>query len=142
MMLAMYAILDGLDLGAGVIHLCLTRSESERRSVLSACGPFWDSNEVWLLLAGGALYCVFPAVYSSRGFSFAAIALVWLLILCGAGMEFRRRVQDQVEDARWRRFMDLTFGLGSILIALCLARSRGGVGDPQRSLGFRIGRAL
>ncbi len=94
-MLAVYAILDGFDLGAGVIHLFLARTESERRTVLAAVGPFWDGNEVWLLLAGGALYCAFPAVYASRGVYFAAIVLVWLLILRGIAMEFRNRVESR-----------------------------------------------
>src|ERR1700733_3429793 len=115
-MFVMYAILDGFDLGSGVIHLFLARTESERRMVLSAAGPFWDGNEVWLLLAGGALYYAFPAVYSSPGVYLAAIVLLWLLLLRGIGMDFRNRVQNPGA----RRTLDIACGVASLLLALSL----------------------
>jgi cytochrome d ubiquinol oxidase subunit II len=120
-MLAVYAVLDGFDLGSGIIHLFLTRNEKERRSVLTAAGPFWDGNEVWLLLAGGALYCAFPAVYSSRGFYSAAITLVWLLILRGLGAELRNRVASP----QARHILDTVFGFASLLITLTLGAAVG-----------------
>jgi cytochrome d ubiquinol oxidase subunit II len=121
LMLVIYAILDGFDLGAGVIHLFITRTESDRRSVLAAIGPFWDGYEIWLLLAGGALYCAFPAIYASRGFYLAAIALLWLLIIRGIGMEFRNRVKNPQR----RRTIDITFAVASMLLALALGTAVG-----------------
>jgi cytochrome d ubiquinol oxidase subunit II len=128
-MIAMYAILDGFDLGAGVIHLFLARTESDRRSVLAAAGQFWDGNEVWLLLAGGAVYCAFPAVYASRGFYLPAIVLVWLLMLRGMGTELRQRVTSQSA----RRLLDRAFGISSILLTLSLGAAVGYVGSGHLS---------
>ena len=91
-MLAIYAVLDGFDLGIGVIHLFLSPTTMTAGAALTAVGPFWDGNEVWLLLAAVALYSAFPAVYASRDFCLAGVVLVWLLILRGFAMEFRNRV--------------------------------------------------
>ena len=62
-MLIMYTILDGLDLGAGALHLLLARTPVERRLVLRTIGPVWDGNEVWLVAAGGTLFFAFPGLY-------------------------------------------------------------------------------
>ena len=59
-MLAVYVVLDGFDLGAGIIHLFVARTDAERRAILRTIGPVWDGNEVWLLAAGGTLYFAFP----------------------------------------------------------------------------------
>src|SRR5262249_53143980 len=64
-MLTMYVLLDGFDLGAGVIHLLVARSDAERRTVLRAIGPVWDGNEVWLIAAVGTLFFAFPLLYAS-----------------------------------------------------------------------------
>lgn len=55
LLLAGYVVLDGFDLGAGIVHLVVARTEDERRSVLASIGPVWDGNEVWLIAAGGTL---------------------------------------------------------------------------------------
>ena len=59
-MLAVYVVLDGFDLGAGIVHLLVARTDAERRQVLRSIGPVWDGNEVWLLAGGGTLYFAFP----------------------------------------------------------------------------------
>ena len=61
-MIAGYVVLDGFDLGAGIVHFCVGRTESQRRRVLKAIGPVWDGNEVWLLAGGGTLYFAFPGI--------------------------------------------------------------------------------
>src|SRR5690606_17815197 len=85
-----YAILDGFDLGVGVLHM-LARDNHERRIHLNAIGPVWDGNEVWLLTAGGALFAAFPAVYATvfSGFYLALMLLLTALILRAVSMEFR-----------------------------------------------------
>ena len=73
-----YAVLDGFDLGAGILHPSSARSDDERRMVLRSIGPVWDGNEVWLLTAGGALFAAFPIVYATV-FSGFYLALMLLL---------------------------------------------------------------
>ena len=84
-MLAAYVLLDGFDLGAGVIHLFAGRQNEERRAILGSIGPVWDGNEVWLLAAGGVLYFAFPGLYASAfsGFYLALMVVLWLLMLRG-----------------------------------------------------------
>src|SRR5665213_2718436 len=64
-MIVGYVVLDGFDLGVGVLHLFLVRTEAERKATLSSIGPVWDGNEVWLLAGGGTLYFAFPTLYAS-----------------------------------------------------------------------------
>jgi cytochrome d ubiquinol oxidase subunit II len=107
-----YAILDGFDLGVGVLHL-FTRTNEERRITINAIAPVWDGNEVWLLTGGGALFAAFPVVYATvfSGFYLALMLLLVALIFRAVAMEFR----GKVENNSWRRFWDWSFGLGSLL---------------------------
>ena len=87
-MVAAYVVLDGFDLGAGVIYLTAARTANERRAILRAIGPVWDGNEVWLLAAGGTLYFAFPLLYASSfsGFYLPLMMVLWLLMLRAIGM--------------------------------------------------------
>ena len=67
-MFAIYFVLDGFDFGTGIIYFYVARTEAERRVTLTAIGPVWNGNEVWLIAAGGLLFCAFPKVYAV-GFS-------------------------------------------------------------------------
>ncbi len=114
-LVAGYAILDGFDLGAGVLSL-FTPRDDERRVIVNAVAPVWDGNEVWLLTGGGALFAAFPPVYATvfSGFYLALMLVLLGLILRAVSMEFR----GKVADARWRRAWDVAFGVGSLLPAL------------------------
>ena len=59
-MIAIYVLLDGFDLGVGIVHLGVAHTDAERRAVLSTIGPVWDANEVWLIASGGVLFFAFP----------------------------------------------------------------------------------
>ena len=59
-----YAILDGFDLGVGILHLFVKKDE-ERRLLMNSIGPLWDGNEVWLVTFGGALFAAFPHAYAT-----------------------------------------------------------------------------
>jgi cytochrome d ubiquinol oxidase subunit II len=124
-MLAMYVVMDGFDLGAGALHLVVARTDQERRSVLNAIGPFWDGNEVWLLAAGGALFLSFPQVLASgfSGFYLALFLVLWCLILRGITLEFR----SHVSDAMWRRFFDGLFWLASSALPILFGAALGNV---------------
>src|SRR5215469_8295602 len=88
LMLSMYVLLDGFDLGAGIIHLVAARDDQERRLILRAIGPVWDGNEVWLIVAGGTLFFAFPVLYASSfsGFYLPLMIVLWLLILRGVAI--------------------------------------------------------
>ena len=104
-MVAIYVLLDGFDIGAGAVHLVIARNDAERRTILRAIGPVWDGNEVWLLAAGGTLYFAFPLLYASSfsGFYLPLIIVLWLLMLRGIGIEFR----SHLHDGLWTSFFDV-----------------------------------
>ncbi len=124
-MLAAYVVLDGFDLGAGIIHLLVAKTPDERRLVLRSIGPVWDGNEVWLLAAGGTLYFAFPPLYSSgfSGFYLPLMIVLWLLILRGISIEFR----NVIENAVWIPFWDVVFSFSSLLLAIFFGAALGNV---------------
>ncbi len=136
-----YAILDGFDLGVGVLHL-FTKGEKEKRTNLNAIGPVWDGNEVWLLTAGGALFAAFPAVYATvfTGFYLALMLLLVALIFRAVAMEFR----SKVEAPSWRNFWDKAFGIGSLLPAILFGVAVGNIlrGVPVDANGTYTGTFL
>ncbi len=135
-MIAGYVVLDGFDLGAGIIHLFVARTEQERQQVLHSIGPVWDGNEVWLIAGGGTLYFAFPALYSAAfsGFYLALMMVLWLLILRGISIELRSHIESPI----WKPFWDLVFGGSSALLALLYGAALGNVvrGVPLDSDGF------
>ncbi|MCL5746541.1 MAG: cytochrome d ubiquinol oxidase subunit II [Acidobacteria bacterium] len=135
-MIAGYVILDGFDLGAGIVHFSVGRTELQRRQVLKSIGPVWDGNEVWLLAAGGTLYFAFPGLYASSfsGFYLPLMIVLWLLILRGIAIEFR----NHVEDETWKPFWDAVFTGASGLLAIFFGAALGNVvrGVPLDSSGY------
>jgi len=119
-----YAILDGFDLGVGILHL-LGRTDHDRRVALNAIGPVWDGNEVWLLTAGGALFAAFPAVYATvfSGLYIALMLLLTALIARAVAVE----VRSKVASPAWRGLWDWVFSVGSFLAALLLGVAFGNV---------------
>jgi cytochrome d ubiquinol oxidase subunit II len=135
-MVAMYVLLDGFDLGAGAIHFLVARTSEERRQVIATIGPVWDGNEVWLLAAGGTLYFAFPALYASgfSGFYMPLMIVLWLLILRGTAVEFRNHIQSPI----WIPFWDFVFFLSSLLLAVFFGAALGNVvrGVPLDQTGY------
>lgn len=115
-MLSMYILLDGFDLGVGMIHLLAARTNEERRIVLRAIGPVWDGNEVWLIAAAGTLFFAFPVLYAASfsGFYLKLMIVLWLLVIRGVAIEMR----THFSHALWGTFWDGAFFLGSLLLAL------------------------
>jgi cytochrome d ubiquinol oxidase subunit II len=116
LMLTAYVVLDGFDLGVGILYLFVARTESERAQALRSIGPVWDGNEVWLLAAGGTLFFAFPLLYASAfsGFYLPLMMVLWLLILRGVSIELRGHSADPL----WRTFFDGLFALSSVLLAI------------------------
>src|SRR6202045_2808529 len=115
-MLTAYVVLDGFDLGVGILHPLLSRTEHDRQIMLRSIGPVWDGNEVWLLAGGGTLYFAFPMLYASAfsGFYLALMIVLWLLILRGVSLEIRNHLEVGV----WQSLLDGVFGLASALLAI------------------------
>ena len=123
-LLAGYAVLDGFDLGVGVLHL-FARNDRDRQINANAVGPVWDGNEVWLLTGVGALFAAFPAAYATvfSGFYLALMLLLLALIVRAVSLEFR----SQVDSPGWRRVWDWAFGLGSLIAALLFGVAVGNI---------------
>lgn len=115
-MIVGYVVLDGFDLGVGVLHLFLPKTEGERQAALRSIGPVWDGNEVWLLAGGGTLYFAFPLLYASAfsGFYLPLMIVLWLLVLRGVSLELRNHIDLGV----WSSLLDGVFGLASALLAI------------------------
>ena len=116
--LAVYAVLDGFDLGLGTIHLLLGRTRQERERLIDTIGPIWNGNEVWLIGAGGAMVVAFPTLYAASfsGFYLALMLVLWLLLLRGLGIEFRHQVHHPMWEDAW----DVVFATASAVLALLL----------------------
>jgi cytochrome bd ubiquinol oxidase subunit II len=106
-----YAILDGFDLGVGILHPFVAKTDEERRIFLNSIGPLWDGNEVWLVTFGGGLFAAFPQAYASvfSGFYTALMLVLVALISRAVSMEFR----SKREHPGWRAFWDWSFFAGS-----------------------------
>jgi cytochrome d ubiquinol oxidase subunit II len=124
-LLAGYTILDGFDLGAGMLHLFVARSDAERRQVINSVGPVWDGNEVWLLTGGGALFAAFPRVYATvfSGLYLALMLLLAALILRAVCLEFR----SKLAGPGWRKAWDAIFAVSSFLPSLLFGVAVGNI---------------
>jgi cytochrome bd ubiquinol oxidase subunit II len=135
-MIAAYVVLDGFDLGAGIIYLVAARTPEQRRKILRSIGPVWDGNEVWLLAAGGTLYFAYPQLYASAfsGFYLPLMMVLWLLMLRGIGIELRAHMENPV----WQGFFDVVFCVSSALLAIFFGAALGNVirGVPLRADGY------
>ena len=135
-MLTAYVVMDGFDLGAGIIHLFAGRSDTDRRLILGAIGPVWDGNEVWLIAAGGTLFFTFPQLYASSfsGFYLPLMIVLWLLMLRGIAIELRSQFPNPV----WASFWDGLFFIGSTLLAIFYGAAMANVlrGVPLDGSGY------
>ncbi|MDR2197153.1 MAG: cytochrome d ubiquinol oxidase subunit II [Coriobacteriales bacterium] len=119
-----YFILDGFDLGSGILYPFIAKDEKEKAIVRRSVGPLWDGNEVWLLTAGGALFAAFAPAYATSfsGFYLAIMLVLFGLIFRALAVEFRSR-----DGEKWRRFWDVSFCVGSFLPALLFGAAIGNV---------------
>ncbi len=112
-----YAVLDGFDFGAGAWHLFFKKDE-ERRLAMNAVGPVWDGNEVWLVIAGGALFAGFPIMYATLFSSLYVPFMLFLvfIIFRAVSIEFR----GKEEGKRWRKTWDIAYSVSSIALGFLL----------------------
>src|SRR6266516_2066461 len=118
-----FFVLEGFDLGVGMLHGIVGRDEAGRRTVINTIGPLWDGNEVWLIVAGAAMFAAFPGWYATM-FSALYLALVLLLAALmarGTSFEFR----GKRDSAAWRRMWDGLLTGGSLLVPLLIGIALG-----------------
>ena len=118
-----FFVLEGFDFGVGALHMLIGRTETERRVVINTIGPWWDGNEVWLIVAGASMFAAFPNWYATM-FSALYLALVVLLVaLFGRGVSFEWR--GKRDSSRWRSGWSWALTIGSILIPLLVGVALG-----------------
>ena len=124
-MIIMYVVLDGFDLGTGILYLKAAKTDEERRTLLNAIGPVWDGNEVWLIAAGGTLFFAFPLMYASSfsGFYLPLTIVLWLLIGRALGIELRRHIDNPL----WKAFWDTSLSWCSILLVIFFGAALGNI---------------
>ena len=129
-----FFVLEGFDFGVGALHRVVGRTDVERRVAINAIGPTWDGNEVWLIVAGAAMFAAFPGWYATW-FSALYLALVLVLvglIVRGVSFEFR----GKSDAPRWRTKWSLTLTIGSVTTPLLI-----GVGLGDLLVGLPVDQA-
>ena len=125
-----FAVMDGFDLGVGILLPFVARTDGERRVVVNAVGPVWEGNQVWLILGGGAIFAAWPLIYAVAfsGFYLAMLVVLLALILRPVGFKFR----SKMPGTRWRATWDWLLFLGGFVPALIFGVAVGNalVGAP------------
>jgi cytochrome d ubiquinol oxidase subunit II len=118
-----FFILEGFDFGVGMLHSAVGRDEAGRRAAINTIGPLWDGNEVWLIVAGAAMFAAFPGWYATMfsGMYLAMALLLACLIIRGVAFEYR----GKRDAAQWRRTWDVALTVGSVLAPLLIGIALG-----------------
>src|SRR6266700_7004621 len=118
-----FFVLEGFDFGVGMLHAVVGRDEPGRRAAINTIGPLWDGNEVWLIVAGAAMFAAFPGWYATM-FSAFNLALVLLLVsLIARGLSFEYR--GKRDSPRWQRTWDVLLTVSSLLAPLLIGVALG-----------------
>jgi cytochrome bd ubiquinol oxidase subunit II len=128
-----FAVMDGFDLGTAMLLPFVARTDTERRVTINAVGPFWDGNQVWFILGGGAIFAAWPPIYAASfsGFYLAMFLVLATLILRPVGFEFR----NKMADTRWRTFWDYALFAGGLVPSIVFGVAFGNV---LQGVPFRI----
>jgi cytochrome bd ubiquinol oxidase subunit II len=128
-----FAVMDGFDLGTAMLLPFVARTDIERRITINAIGPFWDGNQVWFILGGGAIFAAWPMVYAASfsGFYIAMFLVLASLILRPVGFEFR----NKIADTRWRTFWDYALFVGGLVPSVVFGVA---FGNLLQGVPFRI----
>ena len=123
-LLGVYFVLDGFDLGVGVLSL-FVKDRNSKRLLMNSVGPFWDGNEVWLIAGGGAIFAAFPMVYATAfsAFYLAVYLLLFALFFRAISLELR----NKINSPNWEKFWEVSFGIGSLLAVVLLGVAFGNI---------------
>jgi cytochrome d ubiquinol oxidase subunit II len=125
LMFAAYVVLDGYDLGAGILHIAVAKTPEERKAVVGSVAPYWDGNEVFLVAGGATLYLAFPRLFPTffSGFYLPLMMVLWLLALRALGIEMRHKLDHPL----WNTLWDGGFFLASALLVFVFGAALGNV---------------
>jgi cytochrome d ubiquinol oxidase subunit II len=128
-----FAVMDGFDLGVGMLLPIVARNDTERRVMINTIGPVWEGNQVWLILGGGAVFAAYPPIYAAAfsGFYLAMFLTLVALILRPVGFDFR----NKVSDPRWRTAWDTALVIGGFVPALVFGVA---FGNLLQGVPFRL----
>lgn len=120
-----FAVMDGFDLGIGILLHRVAKSNLERRIVINSIGPVWEGNQVWLILGGGAIFAAWPMLYgvSFSGFYFAMLLILVALILRPVGFKYRSKIDNEY----WRHWWDIALFFGGLFPTLLFGVAVGNV---------------
>ncbi|TCK05362.1 cytochrome d ubiquinol oxidase subunit II [Phorcysia thermohydrogeniphila] len=124
-LIAGYIVTDGFDLGVGILHTIVAKTDIERRVTINAIGPVWDGNEVWFITAGGAAFAAFPELYAALFSSLYIALFVVLLALIYRAVSFEFRSKEESEG--WRKFWDQSIFWSSLIVALLIGVAVGNI---------------
>ena len=128
--LVVFMISDGFDMGIGCLLPLVARNDDERRIVINSVGAHWEGNQVWLILAGGALFAAWPRVYAA---AFSGFYVAMILVLCS--LFFRPLAFDyrgKIADARWRKMWDAGLVIGSLVPPVVFGIAFGDVNTAEQ----------
>jgi len=117
-----YAVLDGFDLGVGILHPTV-KGDHERRLVINSIGPLWDGNEVWLVTFGGALFAAFPEAYATFLSAFYLPVMILLFALIGRAVSIEFRSKQKA--GFWRTYWDHSFAFSSMMVVFLFGVAAG-----------------
>jgi cytochrome d ubiquinol oxidase subunit II len=117
-----FFVLEGFDMGVGMLHGVVGKDEAGRRAVINTIGPLWDGNEVWLIVAGAAMFAAFPDWYATlfSGFYLAIVLLLAALIVRGVSFEYRGKGTADQWRKTWSRLLITGSLLAPLLIGIAL----------------------
>lgn len=120
-----FAIMDGFDLGVGILLPFVAKNDEERRVVINCVGPVWEGNQVWFILGGGAIFAAWPHIYavSFSGFYFAMLLVLLALILRPVGFDYRSKINNKI----WRQFWDYCLFISGFVPSLVFGIAIGNV---------------
>src|SRR5258708_30891309 len=118
-----FFVLEGFDMGVGMLHGVIGKDEAGKQTVLATIGPLWDGNEVWLIVAAAAMFAAFPGWYATMLSGFYPVVVVLLVALIVRGVSFEYRGKRPA--ARWRRTWGVLLAAGSAAAPLLLGVALG-----------------
>jgi cytochrome d ubiquinol oxidase subunit II len=118
-----FFILEGFDLGVGALHSVVGKTDLERRVAINSIGPYWDGNEVWLIVAGAGTFAAFPSWYATMFSALYLAVMLVILALIARGVSFEYR--GKVNDPRWRAVWDWSLTIGSVALPVLLGVALG-----------------